>query len=182
METRSTYGPASSSHDQWGGPCSTVTSAHSGDPGTGVGRASTLRNLSAREEEATPAPAGSAMARSVGERVAASHLPTVQLPLCILAMPAQAAIPPGGPPLWVGAPGEGRCSPPALARALSFHTEPSPRNPDESESVLVVCPTAQPRTYFWPMTHRRARAGTLRERLVTLRRDTRKTQNCRFWM
>lgn len=61
-----------------------------------------------REEEATPAPAGSAMARSVGERVAASHLSTVQLPLCILAIPTQAAIPPGGSPLWVGARREGR--------------------------------------------------------------------------
>lgn len=80
----------------------------SGDPGTDVGQASTLRNLSAREEEATPAPAGSAMARSVGERVAASHLSTVQLPLCMLAIPAQAAIPLGGPPLWVGVRGEGR--------------------------------------------------------------------------
>lgn len=124
METRSTCGPVSLSHDQWGGPCSTVTSAHSGDPGTGVGRASTLRNLSAREEEATPAPAGSAMARSVGERVAASHLSTVRLPLCTLAMLAQEAIPPGGPALWVG-PG-GRAGEPPWPWPWHFHFTRNP--------------------------------------------------------
>lgn len=48
------------------------------------------------------------MARSVGEQLAASHLSTVQLPLRTLAMLAQAAIPPGGPVLWVGVQGEGR--------------------------------------------------------------------------
>lgn len=131
-----------------------------------------------REEEATPVPAGSAMARSVGERVAASHLSTVQL-----------SVYPGNPNTGSdpsrrlstvgGGPGGGQVNSPGPGSGIFISHGTQPSKPDKSESVLVVspikdCSIAQPRTYCWPMPHSRARAGPLRERLLTLRRDTRK--------